>query len=491
MSFMNIGRFPFIAFSITALALTGCASDALIPMPPEKPEIAVAPHVKIDPAETREHRRLLVAFGGEYHHAPSQTIANEIVARLSLATDQPSFKFRVTILNSASINAFALPNGSIYITRGLLALANSTSELSSVIAHEMAHITARHAIERALVERRATLVTRVNADLLNDAQAGETSQNQGRVAIASFSRNQELEADQLGVRMMAKAGYDPYGASRFLKSLEKSAVLRSNTSAKNNPDFFSTHPSTPERIETALKAARQLSVTQDGGQNDRNRYLLTVNGIAFGDDPADGIIKDTVFSHSKLGFTFKAPTGFVLKNSASAVLGLKNNSEQALRFETIRLNSNSGSNSGSNISLTEYLKKSPVEDAPTSRIELLKIEGFEAATAIANSNDWTYRFGVIKDNGRAYRMILAAQNFTPEVDRQFLETLTSFRKLSPNEAQDIRLSKIALVTAEIGDTASSLAERMTGDRKLERFLVLNGLETDQVLVGSLKYKIIT
>ncbi len=472
----------YILPGLMFMALSGCASDALIPLPPEKPEITVTPQPRIDSAEAREHRRLLAAFGGEYYHSPSQLTANEIIARLTAAAGQPNLKFKVTLLNSASINAFALPNGSIYLTRGLLALANSTSELSSVIAHEMAHITARHAIERAQLERRATLVTRVNADLLNDAQTGEVRSNEGRVAIASFSRNQELEADQIGVRLMAKAGYDPYGASRFLKSLERSSILRANAGTKNSPDFLSTHPSTPERIETALRAARQLGAAQDSSLGDHNRYLSTVNGIAFGDDPADGIIKDTVFSHSKLGFTFKAPDGFVLKNSASAVLGFKNGSEQALRFETVRL--------GANTSLTDYLKKSPVEGAPTSRIEPLQLQGFEAATAIANSTDWTYRFAIIRTNERSYRMILAAQNFTPDVDKQFLTSLSSFRKLSSAEMQNIRISRIMLVTAQTGDTAARLAERMGGERKLERFLVLNGLEADQTLVNGMKYKVI-
>ncbi len=486
---MNIGHFHFqyILHALLFMALSGCASDTLIPMPPEKPTITVAQPPRMDPAEAREHRRLLAAFGGEYAHGPSYTLSNEITTKLASAAGQPNLKFRVTILNSASINAFALPNGSIYLTRGLLALANNSSELSSVIAHEMAHITARHAIERAQLERRTTLVTRVNADLLNDAQAGETRLNEGRVTIASFSRNQELEADQIGVRMMARAGFDPYGASRFLRSLERSAILRPSTSTKSNLDFPSTHPSTPERIEIALRTARQIGSTQissiqENSLGDHNRYLATMNGIAFGDDPADGIIKDTVFSHSKLGFTFQAPDGFVLKNSATAVLGFKNNNEQALRFETVHI--------GTNINLADYLKKSPVDGAPTSRIEPLAIEGTKAETAIANGNEWTYRLAIIRSSERSYRMILAAQNFTPEVDRQFLASLSSFRRLSTNEIQEIRVSKIALVTAQTGETALSLADRMSGDRKLERFLVLNGLEADQTLIGGMKYKII-
>ncbi len=469
------------------LALAGCASDAIVPMPPEKPEIAAAPAPpRVDPIEAREHKRLLTAFGGEYRHAPAQALADEIIAKLTPATDQPNLNYRVTILNSPSVNAFALPNGSIYITRGLLALANSTSELASVLSHEMAHITARHAIARAQLERRATLVSRVNADLLNDPESGQARQNEGRVAIASFSRGQELEADQIGVRLMAKAGYDPHAAMRFLKSLERSGILRGVSAPKNSIDFLSTHPSTPERIEAALLAARQLSaasnISAEKDQKDHNRYLAAINGIAFGDDPIEGIINGTSFSHPRLAFTFNAPDGFVLKNSPIAVLGFKDNSQQALRFETVNI--------PANINLTDYLKKSPVEGAPTSKIEALQMSGFEAATAIANSNEWTYRFAVIRGGERSYRMILAAQNFTPEVDRQFLASLSSFRKLSNSEAQNIRAQKITPIIAQSNDTASSLASNMSGELKLERFLVLNGLGADEALKSGVRYKII-
>jgi predicted Zn-dependent protease len=470
-----------------ALALTGCAMDTIVPMPPEKSEISAAPAPpRIDPTEQREHKQLLAAFGGQYNHVQAQALVDDVIVKLSLATDQPGLLYRVTILNSSSINAFALPNGSIYITRGLLALANSTSEIASVLSHEMAHITARHAVARAQLERRATLVSRVNSDLLNDEQSGQTRQNEGRVAIASFSRQQELEADQVGVRIMAKAGYDPHAAMRFLKSLERSSILRGLSAPKDSVDFLSTHPSTPERIEAALQAARQLSaannITAEKEQKDHNRYISAINSIAFGDDPVEGVINGTVFSHPRLAFTFNAPDGFVLKNSAIAVLGFKDNNQQALRFETVRI--------APNTSLVDYLKKSPVEGAPTSRIETLQMSGFEAATAIANSNEWTYRFAIFRNGERSYRMILAAQNFTPEVDKQFITSLSSFRKLSQNEVQNIRAQKIMTIIAQVNDTASSLSANMNGIQKFERFLVLNGLKADEALKAGTRYKII-
>jgi predicted Zn-dependent protease len=484
---MTIRHSYYRVIVLSLLVLTGCASDAIIPLPPEKPEMAATPSPpRIDPTEAREHKRLLAAFGGEYRYAPAQALADEIIAKLTPATDQPNLNFHVTILNSASINAFALPNGSIYITRGLLTLANSTSEIASVLSHEMAHITARHAIARAQLERRATLVSRVNSDLLNDEQSGQARQNEGRITIASFSRQQELEADQIGVRIMAKAGFDPHAAMRFLKSLERSSILRGLSAPKNSVDFLSTHPSTPERIEAALQAARQLStasnISAEKEQKDRNRYIAAINSISFGDDPTEGVINGTVFSHPRLAFTFNAPDGFVLKNSAIAVLGFKDNNQQALRFETVRV--------APNTSLVDYLKKSPVEGAPTSKIETLQMSGFEAATAIANSNEWTYRFAIFRNGERSYRMILAAQNFTPEVDKQFIASLSSFRKLLQNEVQNIRAQKVTTIIAQANDTASSLSANMNGIQKFERFLVLNGLGADEALKAGTRYKII-
>ncbi len=469
----------------TALLVSACATEAIVPLPPERPAKTAAT-VASDANENREHRRMLAAFGGEYRVAAIQNLVDETILRVGEASERPDIRYRVTILNSSSINAFALPNGSVYVTRGLLALANDTSELASVLAHEVAHVTARHAIERAELERRSVLVSRVNSDLLNDPQTGQARQDQGRVAIASFSRQQELDADQIGVRTVAKAGYDPFGASRFLASLGRSAVLRGRSSERNGPDFLSTHPSTPERIQTALLAARQLSapgsLSPEKERSERTRYLAAISGMTFGDDPGDGIIKGNQFLHPRLGFAFNAPEGFKLENSAQAVLGTKGGGQQALRFESIKL--------AQGTSLEDYLRKSPVENIPTSNVEPFAITGFQAATALANSDSWTYRFAVIRMGDRAYRMILAAQSYTPEVDREFKSSLATFRSLSAEESGILRQQKINIVTAQAGDTAETLAARAAGEPALEKFLVLNGLQEGQALRSGNRYKII-
>ena len=468
-----------------ALGLSGCASDAILPVSSDKPP-AVAPPRQIDAGSAAEHRRLLAAFNGEYRAPAAQALIDETVTRLANATERPDLHYRVTILNTGRINAFALPSGYIYVTRGLLALANDTSELASVLAHEMAHVTARHAVERAELERRSVLVSRVNSDLLNDPQTGQVRQDQGRVAIASFSRAQELEADRISVRTVAKAGFDPYGPTRFLQSLGRSSQAVNRLGERASVDFLSTHPNTPERVQAAQLAARQISAppTAESNLAEHNRYLTAIAGMIFGDDPSDGLVRGSSFVHPRLGFAFDAPDGFQLENAADAVLGTRENGRQALRFESIKL--------AQGATIGDYLKTSPIQEAPTTNIEPLAIAGGQASTALANSSDWTYRFAVLQLGTRTYRMILAAQNFTPDVDQQFRRSIMSFHAPSPDDLVGTRAQKLIVVTAQPADTVASIANRMAGEREraVERFLLLNGLEDEQPVKAGTRYKVI-
>src|SRR4029450_2757557 len=171
---------------------------------------------------------------------------NQIVAKLVAASEQPDVHYRITILNSAAINAFALPNGQLYVTRGLIGLANDSSELAAVLAHEMSHVTARHAAIREDQARQVALVSRVVQDVLSDPETGALALAKSKIALASFSRAQEFEADGIGVGIAARAGYDPHGATRFLPSVGRNDEHQSKPSQSHiepsAPDFLSSHP---------------------------------------------------------------------------------------------------------------------------------------------------------------------------------------------------------------------------------------------------------
>src|SRR4029450_1361758 len=186
---------------------------------------------------------------------------NQIVAKLVAASERPEVHYRVTILNSASINAFALPSGQLYVTRGLIALANDTSELASVLSHEMSHVIASHAAIREDQARQVALVSRVVQDVLSDPSVGALALAKSKIALVSFSRAQELEADGIGVGIAARAGFDPYGAARFLTAMGRNAELRAGASGSgaHAADLLSTYPATPDRIKNAQLNARQFS----------------------------------------------------------------------------------------------------------------------------------------------------------------------------------------------------------------------------------------
>ncbi len=245
-----------------ALCLAGCATldpygqtPGVGPaLPPEAPRTT-----GVETPDSAQHKRLVEMFGGEYRSLATERYLNGILSKLAAASDKPGEPYRVTMLNTQVVNAFALPGGNVYVTRGMLALANDSSELAAVMAHEIAHITAGHAGQRAEAEKDQQLIRKVT-DVLQKDKVGE-AQARGVASLANFSRQQEFDADQIGVKTIAKAGYDPFGAARFLTSLSRSASLRASLFNQRaaGQEITSSHPSTPERIARATAAARAIS----------------------------------------------------------------------------------------------------------------------------------------------------------------------------------------------------------------------------------------
>ncbi len=297
---------------------------------------AAAPRtLGVETPASAENQKMIALFGGEYHDPAAAQFVNGILLKLAKAGDNPEQPYQVTILNSPVVNAFAMAPDRIYITRGLLALANDASEVAAVMAHEIGHITARHAALREEEEKRAALISQAAA-VIESRQKGQEVEAVERRTLASFSRQQELQADEIGIRVMAKAGYDPYAAVRFLTTLGRDSALRSSLfgqgSDVSKPDLLATHPSTPERVARAQQVAQEYG-PPGTGITDRTAYLAAIDGIMYGDDPSDGSIRGTTFIHPRLGFLFVAPDGFVLENSAQAVLGVKAGGREALRLE--------------------------------------------------------------------------------------------------------------------------------------------------------------
>ena len=480
-------RRVFAAASLCAsLALGACgdlgrfqtaSSPGFAPVKPNKPAAQT-------PATEREHSRIISSYGGSYDDPRLEALITKTVDRLVAASERPDLTYKVTILNSGVVNAFALPTGQLYVTRGLIALASDTSELSSVLAHEMAHVLAKHAAIREDQAKQAAVVTRVVADMGNDADMNALALAKTKLTMASFSRSQEFEADGIGVGISARAKFDPFGASRFLTAMERNAALKASRAPADprSMDFLSSHPATPERVQNAQANARQYS-SPEAGERDRDAYLSAIDNLVYGEDPSEGFVRGRRFLHPKLGFTFQVPDGFVLENTAQAVVGVREGGTQAMRFDVVRVPAEQ--------TLGDYLNSGWMENVDKASTEDVSTNGFPSATATASGDQWQFRIYALRFGSDVYRFIFAAKKKTPESDRSFRETVNSFRRLTLAEIQAARPLRIKVVTVQPGDTIESLASRMQGvDRPVDRFRVLNSFDSRSTVKPRERVKIV-
>lgn len=476
---------------LTALVLSGCQSlleQSYEPdvAPSQTPQI-VDEVQKNDPrAEmgAREHPRIVASYGGEYKDVKTEQLVARITGALTLVSENPAQSYRITILNSPAINAFALPGGYVYVTRGLLALATDASEVAAVLSHEMAHVTANHGIERQQREEAEVIASRVVTEVLSSELAGKQALARSKLRLAAFSRNQELQADVIGVRMLGEAGYDPYAAARFLDAM--GAYARYNAVDPNSDqglDFLSSHPSTPQRVELARRHARAFGMESRTGDKGRDYFLQGIDGLLYGDSPQEGYVRGQTFLHSNLGIRFEVPAGFRIDNKADAVMAT-GPGEIAVRFDLV--DDKSGG------SLTDYIASGWVTGLLPETVRAAFVNGMPAATARASADRWDFDVTVVRSGQKIYRFLTAV----PKGDNAALQATasqlrTTFRRLTAMETANLKPLRIRVVAVKPGDTIQSLSQRMLGtDRKLELFRLLNGMPIGATVNVGDKVKIV-
>lgn len=483
-------RLALAAVLASSVALQGCQSilsQTYEPTvsPSSNPQI-VDEVQKNDPnaqVGAREHPRIVASYGGEYRDARTERLVARIVGALTAVSENPTQSYKITILDSPAINAFALPGGFLYVTRGLLALANDASEVAAVLSHEMAHVTANHGVERQKREEAEVIASQVVAEVLSSDLAGKQALARGKMRLAAFSRNQELQADVIGVRMLGEAGYDPYAAARFLDSMASySRFTSGNADSDPSLDFLSSHPNTPQRIDLARAHARNFGMEGTVGDKGRDYYLNGIDGLLFGDSPQEGYVRGQTFLHGGLGIRFDVPEGFMIDNKVEAVLAT-GPGEAAIRFD--------GVSDTSNGSLTNYISSGWVTGLQPETIRPLVINGLEAATAHATADRWDFDVTVIRTGAQIFRFLTAVPKGSTSLDSIANVLRSSFRKMSPQEAAALKPLRIRVITVQPGETVASLSTRMLGtNRKLELFTLINALTPTSALKAGDRVKII-
>ena len=429
---------------------------------------------------------MLAAYGGAYEDPKLEAMLTRVVNRLVASSDRPDLSYKVTILNSPTVNAFALPTGQLYVTRGLLGLANDSSEVASVVSHEIAHVIAHHADRREEEARRAELVSNVvsrRAERSRGRRAGARAlQARAGELLAGPGIRSRRHRRRHRARTPATIPTAPRGSSPRWAATPISAPA---AAAATTACSISCRPTRRRPSASRARAPAPASLPRRAPANATSRaYLAAVDGLVYGEDPIDGFVRGRKFLHPKLGFTFTAPEGFSLDNTAQAVLGIKDAAgNEALRLDVVKVPPEQ--------TLIEYLNSGWIENVEAGSVEELAINGFPAATATAKGDQWTFRLYAIRFGSEIYRFIFAAKTRTAETERAFREAVNTFRRLTLAEIRSAKPLRLKIVKVEPGDTVEHFASRMALiDRQLDRFRVLNGLDADDQLKPGEYVKII-
>ena len=443
-----------------------------------------------------EHSKILEEFGGAYTERPAlNTYVNQVGQFVAQHAERKDVKYTFTVLDTEEINAFALPGGYVYVTRGLLTLANNEAEVAGVLGHEIGHVNARHTAERAGQQTGAQWGV-IGATLLGAVLGGDQgAQLLGGIAtegaedmLGHYSQQQEFEADSLGVRYLGRSGYDPQAMATFLDSLDNDthleAKLAGNEAAADSYSMKQSHPRTPDRVQRAIQEANEPVANP---VVNRDQLLGEIDGMIWGDDPREGVVKGATFVHPALRFAFDAPKGMKLANSPSEVVGKSDGA--AMIFDLA-----SPAPTGA---LTQYVASGWQKGATIADVEALEVNGMEAATGVAkgtlNDTPVAIRMVAIRQSPKAvYRFLFVSlpENFTA-MDQRFLASAQSFREITAEAAAGYRPKRIRVVTVAAGDTVASLSNRMqTDSAKADWFRVLNHLPANAKLAVGQKVKLV-
>lgn len=478
-------RATLAVLCLVLLGLGGCKS-ILTSNAPRVGGVAPAVTSPIDSVEReigrKEHPKIVKSNGGVYNNPKLEAMVAKLVGRLVAASGEPNRPYRVTILNSPAVNAFALPGGYLYVTRGLLALANDKAELAAVLSHEMAHVTSRHAFARAQAQRKNQLLSRVMDNMVGKTEQAARIKARNLVTLASFSQVQELEADRIGIETAYRAGLDPFAASRFLSTMGNFAdYLSGQTDNDPQADFLSSHPTTPQRVESAIFAARRYG-GPDIGDKDREDYLKAIDGILYGDAPDEGFVRGRSYIHPHLRILFTLPRDYRLENTTKAVLAVAKDGT-AMRFD--------GVNVSRDVPLTRYLTSGWVTGLISGSIREQVVNGLPVALASAKAKGWTFRIAVIRVQSATYRFVFATTRPNAAYEAAVAETVNSFRTMTFEQARTFRPLIVKVVEASAGQGHSSLAVKMEGSTdKLQLFRILNNLKAGSRLKRGQKVKLV-
>ncbi len=396
---------------------------------------------------------------GVYACSKTQKYVSTIGRRIAEECHRPDLFFHFTVLDSPMINAFALPGGYIYVTRGIMAYLNSEAELAGVLGHEIGHVTARHSVRQYSKGAAYQLGTAIASVFIPGVADLSRFADFVFVAILSgYSREYEMEADRLGVEYAVNAGYDPMAMSDVLQTIE--LLNRHRNGGGNYTTLFSTHPTTERRIDAVDLLTDEHALRFENLKKEKDRYLTQIDGIVFGDDIKHGVVVGNSFKHPDMRIQMLFPENWDIDNRPESVIAKKPEGNAIIELRFHRLTKRT------------TIAKAASEIAGTMGLNFIsgnkqRVNGITAyiATYEGRTRQRGYvmvraGFFLVKDIVYFIIGYDTVANFNKNL-QDFNKSIESFQKLTLQEAQKIEPVRLRLHTVQQeGDTIKSILKKL-------------------------------
>ncbi len=455
------------------LFLCGCATNPVT----GKQDFVLMSEAQEISLGKRAHQQVMQQYR-PYHDAALQGYVEGLVKELSRESHRSNLMFHVTVLDSPQINAFALPGGYIYITRGIMAYMNSEAELAGVLGHEIGHVTARHGVRQQSIGTLTSLLSASVGILTGSREAAQIANIGTTALVRGYGRKHELEADRLGAEYLARTGYDPeamidvVGILKSQEDFDKQLAKEEGREPRAYHGTFSTHPANDKRLQEVVMAANRFNTAATREAN-RELFLDYIDGMALGPSEQDGVLRGNKFYHNELNLFVEFPPGWKVDNLPDRLLAQPKSRGTRLQIMTAELHKHQ--------TPKEYL--TGLVKGRISGGQNVRTTSFEGYTGYVTLDDaqignLPVRVAAVFDSKRAYQIFVThkdAGSFNRN-DSTTLTIIKSLRHLQGGERKLGKPKRIKLMRAKSGDTFAALAEQSSlSHHPVTQLRLLNGM----------------
>ena len=428
---------------------------------------------------------------GTYNDPELQRYVSDIGLRLAKISPRPNLPWKFTVVNQPAVNAFALPGGFIYITRGILPFLDNEAELAGVLGHEIGHVTARHSAQQYTKATGATIGVTLLSIFVPEARPFQNlTETALGVLFLKYGRDDENQADELGAKYAGQGGWDPRGVAGMLTTLARLDAAQG--SRKGVPNWLSTHPAPANRVEHVQQVVAKIGDVHPGaglGERDRATFLQKIDGVLFGDNPEEGIVRGNQFLHTDLRFALTFPQGWDVQNSPQQVVAKDPEQEAFVLLQLVP--QAQGSIDRVAVGTMQNAGFRPLDGSRT------EVHGLDAFVGTYQGNlqglgNSLVRAAHIAHDGRVFLLAgLAPQQIFRRVEAELDAAVGSFRPLSREEAARVHPNRVDLYTVRPGDTWESIASRAgDGTVKPSTLAIMNHFEPTQQPPAGARIKVV-